>query len=56
MDLLREEGVALLDSFVDPVVINHPVGHSIPKLDEKSMEVVLSFIEMIQKMPSEEQQ
>ncbi|GLU13063.1 hypothetical protein SLE2022_297100 [Rubroshorea leprosula] len=56
MDFLREEGVALLDSFVDPVVINHPLGHSIPKLDEKSMEVVLSFIEMMQKMPSEEQQ
>lgn len=33
-DFLREEGEALLNSFVDPVVINHPKGHTVPRLGE----------------------
>ncbi|CAK9156251.1 unnamed protein product, partial [Ilex paraguariensis] len=32
MDFLKEEGIALLESFVDPVVIHHPKGHTIPRL------------------------
>ncbi|GLU13062.1 hypothetical protein SLE2022_297090 [Rubroshorea leprosula] len=31
-DFVREESLALLDSFVDPVVINHRKGHTVPNL------------------------
>ncbi|GAV67911.1 FSH1 domain-containing protein [Cephalotus follicularis] len=53
-DFLKEEGIALLGSFVEPVVIHHPRGHTVPKLDEKSMETMLEFIERIQKVTSHE--
>ncbi|OMO73028.1 Serine hydrolase FSH [Corchorus olitorius] len=49
MDFLKPASTELLDSFVDPFVINHPRAHTVPKLDEKSMEVMLAFIERIQK-------
>ncbi|WRX08929.1 Serine hydrolase FSH - like 1 [Theobroma cacao] len=52
----KPESTALLESFVDPFVINHPKGHTVPKLDEKSTEVMLRFIERIQKtMPTDEE-
>ncbi|KAJ4701413.1 Serine hydrolase FSH [Melia azedarach] len=50
MDFLKPYGLELLESFVDPVVVHHPKGHTIPRLDEKGLETVLSFIERIQKM------
>ncbi|XP_022740679.1 esterase C25G4.2-like [Durio zibethinus] len=57
MDFLKPESTVLLESFVDPFVINHPRGHTVPKLDEKSEEVMLGFIERIQKtMPTDEEQ
>lgn len=31
-DFLKPHGTALLESFVDPVVIHHPKGHTIPRL------------------------
>lgn len=34
MDFLNSEGTALLDSFVEPVVIHHSKGHTIPRLGE----------------------
>ncbi|KAF7112718.1 hypothetical protein RHSIM_RhsimUnG0200500 [Rhododendron simsii] len=49
-DYLKESGIELLDSFVDPVVINHPRGHTVAKLDEKGQKTMLSFIEKIEKM------
>ncbi|XP_058184897.1 uncharacterized protein LOC131302341 [Rhododendron vialii] len=49
-DYLKESGIELLDSFVDPVVINHPRGHTIAKLDEKGQKTMLSFIEKIEKI------
>ena len=30
-DFMKEEGIALLDAFVDPLVIRHPKGHTVPK-------------------------
>ncbi|OMO73029.1 Serine hydrolase FSH [Corchorus olitorius] len=57
MDIVKLESAILLDSFVDPFVINHPEGHTIPKLDEKSMDVMLGFIERIQEIiPTDEPQ
>ncbi|GAU44834.1 hypothetical protein TSUD_238070 [Trifolium subterraneum] len=35
-------------AFVDPVVIHHPKGHTIPRLDEKSLATMLGFIDTIQ--------
>ncbi|EEF48586.1 esterase AGAP003155 [Ricinus communis] len=47
MDYLRPYGLELLESCVDPVVIHHPKGHTIPRLDEKSRAIMHSFIERI---------
>ncbi|KAE8671509.1 hypothetical protein F3Y22_tig00111947pilonHSYRG00156 [Hibiscus syriacus] len=49
MDFMKPESTALLESFVDPFVINHPKGHTVPRLDERSTEVMLEFIERIKK-------
>jgi len=38
---------------VDPFVIRHPKGHTVPRLDDKSLEVMLSFLEKIEKETSE---
>ncbi|KAK9096997.1 hypothetical protein Sjap_022494 [Stephania japonica] len=48
-DFLRPHGTKLLESFVDPFVAHHPRGHTIPRLDEKSLVTVSNFIEKIYK-------
>ncbi|GAA0171531.1 esterase [Lithospermum erythrorhizon] len=49
-DFLREHGIELLESYVDPVVIHHPKGHTIPRFgDDKSLEMMHGFIERMQK-------
>ncbi|XWS23948.1 hypothetical protein CRYUN_Cryun28dG0059500 [Craigia yunnanensis] len=55
-DFLKPYGLELLESCVDPVVIHHPKGHTIPRFDEKGLETMLSFLERIQKMLAEEQE
>ncbi|RAL40628.1 hypothetical protein DM860_006698 [Cuscuta australis] len=52
-DFLREPGTQLLRSFVDPLVIRHPKGHTIPRFDEKGLGDMLSFLERIQNMEEE---
>ncbi|KDP41448.1 hypothetical protein JCGZ_15855 [Jatropha curcas] len=47
-DFLKPHGLELLESFVEPVVIHHPKGHTIPRLDETSQETMLSFIKKIE--------
>ncbi|KAE7999990.1 hypothetical protein FH972_004362 [Carpinus fangiana] len=54
-DLIKEDGIVLLESFVDPVVIHHIEGHTIPKLDDKAEETLLKFIEKIQMVPGHEE-
>ncbi|KAL4378603.1 hypothetical protein GQ457_02G009040 [Hibiscus cannabinus] len=49
MDFMKPESTVLVQAFVDPFVINHPRGHTVPRLDEKSTEVMLGFIQRIQK-------
>ncbi|KAK2973426.1 hypothetical protein RJ640_010421, partial [Escallonia rubra] len=49
-DFLKEEGIALLEFFKNPLVIHHPYGHAVPRLDEKSLETFQNFIEKIQKL------
>ncbi|GLT73510.1 hypothetical protein SLA2020_453630 [Shorea laevis] len=54
-DFNRQDGTTLLESFVDPVVIHHTKGHTIPKLDEKAEETMVKFIEQIQMVPLHEE-
>lgn len=49
MDFLKPYGTILLESFKEPVVIHHPKGHTIPRFDEKSLEMMESFLERLQK-------
>ncbi|XP_068638071.1 uncharacterized protein [Aristolochia californica] len=51
-DFLKPYGTKLLESFVDPVVIHHPKGHTVPRLvsHDKSDETMLDFIEGLQKL------
>ncbi|RWR92478.1 dihydrofolate reductase [Cinnamomum micranthum f. kanehirae] len=51
-DFLKPYGTVLLESFVDPVVINHPKGHTVPRLDETSLVSMLKFVEKIKKLVS----
>ncbi|XP_010025403.2 esterase AGAP003155 [Eucalyptus grandis] len=46
-DFQKPDSIALLDSFVDPIVVHHLRGHTIPMLDDQSLEVVNNFIEKI---------
>ncbi|KAF8018511.1 hypothetical protein BT93_H3403 [Corymbia citriodora subsp. variegata] len=46
-DFQKPESIDLLDSFVDPMVVHHPEKHTIPSLDDQSLEVVNNFIEKI---------
>ncbi|KAD7478486.1 hypothetical protein E3N88_01622 [Mikania micrantha] len=50
-DFMKEESIGLLESFVDPLVIRHPKGHTIPRLDDKSLEIFSKFIDKIQDLP-----
>ncbi|PIA51958.1 hypothetical protein AQUCO_01000079v1 [Aquilegia coerulea] len=47
-DFLKPMGIKLLESFVDPVVIHHPKGHTVPRLDEKALEIMNNFLDDIQ--------
>ncbi|KAJ4764849.1 Dihydrofolate reductase [Rhynchospora pubera] len=48
-DFLKIHGEKLLKSFVDPLVIYHPKGHTVPKLvDENSLETMDAFLSMIE--------
>ncbi|XP_013701770.3 esterase OVCA2-like [Brassica napus] len=53
-DFLKTEGEVLVESFVEPVVIRHTSGHTIPKLETEAEETVLSFFQRIRKMLSDE--
>ncbi|KAJ1399529.1 Serine hydrolase FSH [Sesbania bispinosa] len=54
-DFLKSESIDLVEAFVDPVVIHHPKGHTVPRLDDNSLATMLSFIETIQSIPSDAQ-
>ncbi|GFZ10250.1 hypothetical protein Acr_21g0008490 [Actinidia rufa] len=40
MDFLKPYGTELLDSFVDPLVIHHPKGHTVPRLELAKLDSV----------------
>ncbi|CAH9105156.1 unnamed protein product [Cuscuta epithymum] len=45
----RESAIQLAQCYVDPIVIHHPKGHTIPRFDEKSLGEMLSFIDRIER-------
>ncbi|TKY69923.1 Rhodanese domain-containing protein 6 [Spatholobus suberectus] len=47
-DILKPDSIALLEAFEDPVVIHHSKGHTVPRLDDKSLQTMLGFIDKIQ--------
>ncbi|XP_047069635.1 esterase OVCA2-like [Lolium rigidum] len=49
-DFLKNDGEKLIQSFVDPFIIRHPKGHTVPRLvDEKSLEVMSCFLDKMEK-------
>lgn len=54
-DFLKPYGEELLKCVVDPVVIHHPKGHTIPRLDEQALPIMHGFIDKIQKIISDEE-
>ncbi|KAH9626485.1 hypothetical protein KSS87_020187 [Heliosperma pusillum] len=54
-DFLKTFGEELLECCVDPMIIHHPKGHTVPRLDEESLSTILSYIDKIQKSISEEE-
>ncbi|XP_004152616.2 esterase OVCA2 [Cucumis sativus] len=49
-DFLMPSGLKLLESFVEPSIINHSKGHIVPRLDEKSLKIVDGFIQKVSKL------
>ncbi|ONK74171.1 uncharacterized protein A4U43_C03F3490 [Asparagus officinalis] len=47
-DFLRKHGEALVEEFVDPTIIRHPKGHTVPRLDDKSLELMLGYLQKIE--------
>ncbi|KXG26427.1 esterase AGAP003155 [Sorghum bicolor] len=47
-DFLKVHGEKLIESFVDPFLIRHPKGHTVPRLDDESLAVMLRFLEKIE--------
>lgn len=40
---MKQESTSLLEYFVDPFVINHPKGHTIPELGACKENLIFSF-------------
>ncbi|KAG9160064.1 hypothetical protein Leryth_005794 [Lithospermum erythrorhizon] len=55
-DFLKNSGIELLESFINPVVIHHPKGHTIPSFDEENLVIMHEFIERIQKQVTGEEE
>uniref|UniRef100_A0A2P2QL57 UPF0483 protein CBG03338-like n=1 Tax=Rhizophora mucronata TaxID=61149 RepID=A0A2P2QL57_RHIMU len=49
-DFMKAGSMDLVGSFVDPFVIYHPKGHTVPRVDGEAIETMLHFIESIQKI------
>lgn len=47
-DFLKPYGEELLKSFVDPVVIRHPMAHTVPRLDNEGVKAINSFLDRVE--------
>ncbi|XP_076941440.1 uncharacterized protein LOC143610992 [Bidens hawaiensis] len=54
-DFLKPYGTELLKSVENPMVITHPKGHTIPRLDDKGLETMFKFIDRIQKVVNDKE-
>ncbi|KAL6845717.1 hypothetical protein ACP4OV_024292 [Aristida adscensionis] len=52
-DFVRTHSEELVESFHAPLVIRHPKGHTVPKLDEKGLPVMLSYLSKIEREMTE---
>ncbi|KAI3851156.1 hypothetical protein MKX03_021514 [Papaver bracteatum] len=52
-DYLRPYGEKLLELCVDPVVIHHPSGHTIPRFNEKGLETMFQFLEKVHQLTND---
>eukprot|EP01018_Ginkgo_biloba_P005805 Gb_04960 [translate_table: standard] len=47
-DFLKPFGEDLLKSFIDPYVISHPMGHTVPRLDAEGIKTMASFLDRLE--------
>ncbi|PON70523.1 Serine hydrolase FSH [Trema orientale] len=55
-DFLKPYGLELIKECVDPLVIHHPKGHTVPRLDEKGLQTMQSYLEKIQEKLSKKEE
>lgn len=55
-DFLKPYGLELLESCADPIVVHHPKGHTIPRLDEKGLETAERFLDRIRDVLAEDEE
>ncbi|KAK9758295.1 hypothetical protein RND81_01G221200 [Saponaria officinalis] len=55
-DFIKPYGEELLEIVIDPLIIHHPKGHTVPRIDDEALPTMLSFIDKIQKMMSDEEE
>ncbi|TVU14340.1 hypothetical protein EJB05_37803, partial [Eragrostis curvula] len=48
-DFVKVHSEELVEAFADPLVIHHPCGHTVPRLDEKGLQVMLSYLDKIER-------
>ncbi|XP_010433775.1 PREDICTED: esterase OVCA2-like isoform X1 [Camelina sativa] len=53
-DFVKHSGIKLTELFQNPVVVHHSKGHTVPRLDDKSLENVTRFIDTIEHLVMEE--
>ncbi|KAK9743416.1 hypothetical protein RND81_03G237500 [Saponaria officinalis] len=55
-DFLKPFGEELLECCINPLIIHHPKGHTVPRLDDQALEIFHSFLDNIQKLTAEEEE
>ncbi|PUZ47403.1 hypothetical protein GQ55_7G161800 [Panicum hallii var. hallii] len=48
-DFTKAHGEELVQAFADPLVIRHPAGHTVPKLDDKGLQIMLTYLDKIER-------
>ncbi|KAF8714902.1 hypothetical protein HU200_027438 [Digitaria exilis] len=48
-DFVKYHSEELVEAFADPLVIRHPCGHTVPKLDDKSLQIMLAYLDKIER-------
>ncbi|CAN6275852.1 unnamed protein product [Urochloa humidicola] len=48
-DFAKPRSEELLEAFADPLVICHPCGHTVPNLDEKGLQTMLTYLDNVER-------